>query len=160
MVMNPCKKNQDKAIEFVCEKIGGEYYGPSGKNISIVKPELEMVFLEYDKNTEGLKEINLEDIDLNNRVKMYQAIVVANMNSTTIKYPMIEIRFPLKILINVSIVNRKFIECDGELKVESVMEVIRLFKSDIIGTLYDKALEDLDFKDNAFEKIRSAREIQ
>ena len=37
---------------------------------------------------------------------------------------------------------------DGELKVESIMEAIRIFKSNIVCDLYDEALEDLDFKDN------------
>lgn len=167
MVMNPCKKNQDKAIELVCEKIGGEYYGPSGKSILQRKNNnVYSAFLEYDKNSEGLKEINLSCRSL------YQALVYVeycNDNSFSIKYP-------IKILINVNIKQagsiaggqyfadgRICISYDGELKVESIMEAIRLFKSDIIGALYDEALEDLDFKDNLQESlkgVRSAREIQ
>ena len=157
MAMNPCKKNQDKAIEFACEKIGGEYYGPSGKSIEINTTKSFNVFLEYDKNSESLKEIEIP-----NRIKLYQAVVLVEQerfdSSNIIKYP-------IKILINTVVEKRdKFgiigVSFDGELKVESIMEAIRIFKSDIIGALYDEALEDLDFKDNLFEKVQSAREIQ
>lgn len=157
MAINPCKKNQDKAIEFACEKIGGEYYGPSGKSIEINVTKSFNVFLEYDKNSESLKEIEIP-----NRIKLYQAVVLVEqerLDSSNI------IKYPIKILINVILKKRDMsgyvgVSFDGELKVESVMEAIRLFKSDIIGALYDEALEDLDFKDNLFEKVQSAREIQ
>ena len=152
MAMNPCKKNQDKAIEFACEKIGGEYYGPSGKSIGINTGRY--TFLEYDKNSESLKEI-----EMSYRVKMYQAVVLVEREYLGI------IKYPIKILINVVMeksdkLGTIRISFDGELKVESIMEAIRIFKSDIIGALYDEALEDLDFKDNLFEKKQSAREIQ
>jgi hypothetical protein len=104
-----------------------------------------MVFLEYDKNSEGLKEI-----DLTKKIGMYQAIVVVDEVSMTIKYP-------IKILINASIVNRNtscsYIEYDGELKVESIMEAIRIFDSNIIGAIYEQELNDLDYKDNLKEAI-------
>lgn len=145
MTINPCKKNQDKAIEEVCKWLGGDYYGPQGKFISILKSEVKMAFLEYDKNSEGLKEI-----DLTKKIGMYQAIVVVDEVSMTIKYP-------IKILINVSVVNRNascsYIEYDGELKVESIMEAIRIFDSNIIGVIYEQELNDLDNKDNLKEAI-------
>ena len=152
MAMNPCKKNQDKAIEFACEKIGGEYYGPSGKSIDINTGRY--TFLEYNKNSESLKEIEMAY-----RIKMYQAVVLVERVCLGI------IKYPIKILIN-AVVEKSdklgsiSVSFDGELKVESIMEVIRIFKSDIIGALYDEALEDLDFKDNLFEKMQSTREIQ
>ncbi len=164
MVLNPCKKNQDKAIKYVCEKIGGEYYGPSGKSILQRKnSNLYSAFLEYDKSSEGLKEIDLSSRSL------YQTLVhveYCNDDNLSIKYP-------IKILINVNISQptmfaggqysaggRNCVSYDGELKIESIMEAVRIFKSDIIGALYDEALEDLDFKDHLFEKARSAGEIQ
>ena len=152
MAMNPCKKNQDKAIEFACEKIGGEYYGPSGKSIDINTGRY--TFLEYNKNSESLKEI-----EMSYRINLYQAVVLAEREYLGI------IKYPIKILIN-SVVEKSDklgvirVSFDGELKVESIMEAIRIFKSDIIGALYDEALEDLDFKDHLFEKMQSAREIQ
>ena len=152
MAMNPCKKNQDKAIEFVCEKIGGEYYGPSGKSIDINTGRY--TFLEYNKNSESLKEI-----EMSYRINLYQSVVLVEREYLSI------IKYPIKILIN-AVVEKSDklgvirVSFDGELKVESIMEAIRLFKSDTIGALYDEALEDLDFKDHFFEKMKSAREIQ
>lgn len=155
MAMNPCKKNQDKAIELACEKIGGEYYGPSGKSIDINTGRY--TFLEYNKNSESLKEI-----EMSYRINLYQSVVLAEREYLGI------IKYPIKILIN-SVVEKSDklgvirVSFDGELKVESIMEAIRLFKSDIIGALYYEALEDLDFKDDLQESlkgVRSAREIQ
>lgn len=154
MTINPCKKNQDKAIEEVCKTLGGEYYGPSGKFVSITKSEVEMAFLEYDKNSEGLKEI-----DLTKKIGMYQAIVVVDSVSMTIKYP-------IKILINASVVNqskfnltssKSYIEYDGELKVESIMEAIRILSSNVIGATYEQELDDLDYKDGLRESLEGAR---
>lgn len=157
MVINPCKKNQDKAIEFACEKIGGEYYGPSGKSIEINVRNSFNVFLEYDKNSESLKEIEIPD-----SIKLYQTIVLVEREQLECNNI---IKYPIKILVNAIVESRDMsgfigISFDGELKVESIMEAIRLFKSDTIGALYDEALEDLDFKDNLFEKAQSARVIQ
>ena len=152
MAMNPCKKNQDKAIEFACEKIGGEYYGPSGKSIDINTGRY--TFLEYNKNFESLKEI-----EMSYRINLYQAVVLVEREYLGI------IKYPIKILIN-AVVEKSDklgtikVSFDGELKVESIMEAKRIFKSDVIGALYDEALEDLDFKDHLFEKMKSAREIQ
>ena len=158
MIMNPCKKNQDKSIEFVCEKIGGEYYGPSGKSIEFNTGRSFNTLLEYNKNSESLKEIEIPD-----RIKLYQAIVLTELGRLDD-----DIKYPIKILINVTVEKLDLsgsikVSFDGELKVESIMEAIRIFKSDIIGALYDEALEDLDFKDNLQESlkgVRSAREIQ
>lgn len=155
MVMNPCKKNQDKAIEIACEKIGGEYYGPSGKSIKFNTGRSFNTLLEYNKNSESLKEIEIPD-----RIKLYQAIVFAELGRLDA-----DVKYPIKILIN-SVVEKSDklgtirVSFDGELKVESIMEAMRIFKSDTIGALYDEALEDLDFKDHFFEKMKSAREIQ
>lgn len=154
MAMNPCKKNQDKAIEIACEKIGGEYYGPSGKSIEFNTGRSFNTLLEYNKNSESLKEIEISD-----RIKLYQAVVLAEQEYLSI------IKYPIKILINSAVeksdeLGSIRISFDGELKVESIMEAIRIFKSDIIGALYDEALEDLDFKDHLFEKMQSAREIR
>ena len=158
MTMNPCKKNQDKAIKFACEKIGGEYYGPSGKSIEFSIRRVPNRFLEYDKNSESLKEIESES----DHIKLYQAIVFIERDYLD------SIKYPIKILVNAIVEMRDMsgfirVSFDGELKVESIMEAIRLFKSDIIGALYYEALEDLDFKDDLQESlkgVRSAREIQ
>jgi len=154
MIMNPCKKNQDKAIEIACEKIGGEYYGPSGKSIKFNTGRSFNTLLEYNKNSESLKEIEMPD-----RIKLYQAIVFAELGRLDA-----DIKYPIKILINVTVKKLDIsgsikVSFDGELKVESIMEVIRLFKSDTIGALYDEALEDLDFEDS-FKGERSAGEMQ
>lgn len=158
MVINPCKKNQDKAIKFACEKIGGEYYGPSGKFIEINTRKSFNILLEYDKNSESLKEIEIPD-----RIKMYQAIVFTELehcgdNDNIIKYP-------IKILVNAILEKCDMsgsvgVSFDGELKVESIMEAIRLFKSDDICALYYEALEDLDFKDNLQESLKGVRSVR
>lgn len=144
VVLNPCKKIQDQAIKFVCEKIGGEYYGPSGKSINVDTRKSINVFLEYNKDSESLKEIEIPDL-----IKLYQAIVFVEQEYSD----GISIKYPIKILINAVVQKRDIsgaieVSFDGELKVESIMEAVRIFKSDIIGVLYDEALEDLDFKDN------------
>lgn len=144
MALNPCKKIQDKAIKFACEKIGGEYYGPLGKSINIDTRKSINVFLEYNKDSESLKEIEMPDL-----IKLYQAIVFVEQEY----FDGISIKYPIKILINVIVQKRDIcgtikVSFDGELKVESIMEAIRIFKSNIVCDLYDEALEDLDFKDN------------
>ena len=156
MVMNPCKKNQDKAIKLTCEKIGGEYYGPSGKSIEIDTGRSLNVFLEYNKNSESLKEIEISD-----RIKLYQAVVLVEREYLGI----INIKYPIKILINVIVEKRDMsgfvgVSFDGELKVESIMEAIRLFKSDIINASYDEALGRLDFKDNLQESLKQVRSVR
>ena len=158
MVLNPCKKVQDQAIEFVCEKIGGEYYGSSGKSININIRRSLNLFLEYNKNPESLKEI-----EISNFIKLYQAIVFVER-----KYlggENVCIKYPIKILINTIVEKCDMsgdikVSFDGELKVESIMEVVRIFKSDIIGTLYAEALEDLDFKDNLKESLNETKFIR
>lgn len=148
VVLNPCKKIQDQAIKFVCEKIGGEYYGSSGKSIIINTRKSFKVFLEYNKNSESLKEIEMPDL-----IKLYQAIVFIEQGYFDDIACINRIKYPIKILINAVVQKRDIsgaieVSFDGELKVESIMEAVRIFKSDIIGVLYDEALEDLDFKDN------------
>lgn len=154
MVMNPCKKNQDKAIKFACEKIGGEYYGPSGKSIEFDIRRSLNTFLEYNKNSESL-----EELEISNRIKLYQAVVLVERDYSCI------IKYPMKILINAIVEKRDKlgtigVSFDGELKVESIMEAIRLFKSDDISALYYEALEDLDFKDDFQESLNGVRSIR
>ena len=132
MALNPCKK------------IGGEYYGPSGKSINIDTRKSINVFLEYNKDSESLKEIEMPDL-----IKLYQAIVFVEQEY----FDGISIKYPIKILINAivqkcDIYGSIKVSFDGELKVESIMEAIRIFKNNIVCDLYDEALEDLYFKDN------------
>ena len=144
MALNPCKKIQDQAIKFACEKIGGEYYGPSGKSINIDTRKSINVFLEYNKDSESLKEIEMPGL-----IKLYQAILFVAQEY----FDSISIKYPIKILINAIVQKRDIhgsikVSFDGELKVESIMEAIRIFKNNIVCDLYDGALEDLYFKDN------------